>query len=70
MLNRNEELVTQKEPPEIIVGGRWWEEQEPEEELTDYQKELLDKLHKAVRELRDSILEGENENESNISRTN
>lgn len=62
-----EELVTQKEPPEIIVGGRWWEEQEPEEELTDYQKELLDKLHKAVRELRDSILEGENENESNIS---
>ena len=69
MLNRNEELVTQKEPPEIIVGGRWWEEQEPEEELTDYQKELLDKLHKTVRELRDFILEGEYENESNVSRT-
>lgn len=57
------------ESPEIIIGGRWWEEQEPEEELTDYQKELLDKLSKAVRELRNSILEDE-ENESNIHRSN
>lgn len=54
-----EELVTQKELPEIIVGGRWWEEQKPEEELTDRQKELLDKLYNAVKELRDSIAEEE-----------
>ena len=47
------------EPPEIIIGGRWWEEQKPEEELTDKQKELLDKLYVAVKELRDSIAEKE-----------
>ena len=47
------------EPPEIIIGGRWWEEQEPEEELTDRQKELLDKLYNAVKELRDSITKEE-----------
>lgn len=49
------------EPPEIIIGGHWWEEQEPEEELTDRQKKLLDKLYEAVKELRDSIAEGEEE---------
>ena len=47
------------DPPEIIIGGRWWEEQKPEEELTDRQKELLDQLSKAVKELRDSIYEKE-----------
>ena len=56
-----EQLVTLKEPPEIIIGGRWWEEPEEEEELTDYQKELLDKLSKAAKELRDSLFEEEKE---------
>ena len=54
------------EPPEIIIGGRWWEEPEPEPELTDYQKELLDKLIKAVKGLRDSLTEEDNNNENNI----
>ena len=52
------------EPSEIMIGDRWWEE--PEEELTDYQKELLDKLVEAVKELRDSLLEEDDNNESNI----
>lgn len=52
-----EEIISESNPPEIIVGGRWWEE--PEEELTDRQKELLDKLYVAVKELRESIFEEE-----------
>lgn len=43
-----EEILTKQSPPEIIIGGRWWEE--PEEELTDEQDELLDRLHKIIKE--------------------
>ena len=55
------------EPPEIIVGGRWYEAN-IEEELTEEQKELLDKennLQEAIINIRNrfgknSILKGMN----------